>query len=160
MSPRAAWRLESLGYDAYDYVAGKADWLAFDLPYEGYAKLAGPVASREVPTCSFRDRLGDVRQLLETSRFGMLVALNGRGVVMGRLDHDALDEPDDASVEQLMREGPTTIRPSEQLEPLLERMRSRDVDAVLVTRSDGILLGILERVTAEEALDEPDHAHR
>jgi hypothetical protein len=27
MSPRAAWRLESIGFQhVYDYVAGKADW--------------------------------------------------------------------------------------------------------------------------------------
>ena len=36
MSPRAAWRLESIGFTrAYDYVAGKADWGSFGLPLEG-----------------------------------------------------------------------------------------------------------------------------
>jgi hypothetical protein len=36
MSPRAAWRLDELGYgEVYDYVAGKADWLAADLSTEG-----------------------------------------------------------------------------------------------------------------------------
>ena len=36
MSPRAAWRLESLGFTAvYDYVAGKADWFARGLPRAG-----------------------------------------------------------------------------------------------------------------------------
>ena len=36
MSPRAAWRLESLGFgDVYDYVAGKVDWMAAGLPIEG-----------------------------------------------------------------------------------------------------------------------------
>jgi 3-mercaptopyruvate sulfurtransferase SseA len=29
MSPRAAWRLKTLGFErVYDYVGGKADWLA------------------------------------------------------------------------------------------------------------------------------------
>ncbi len=154
MSPRAAWRLESLGYDAYDYVAGKADWLAFDLPHEGYAKLAGATATRDVPTCSFSDRLADVRQQLESSRVGMLVALNAHGVVLGRLGPDALNASDDATVDEVMREGPTTIRPSEELEPLLERMRNASVDGVLVTRSDGTLIGILERNKAQQSLDE------
>ncbi|MDP9404293.1 MAG: rhodanese-like domain-containing protein [Actinomycetota bacterium] len=33
MSPRAAWRLEHLGFaQVYDYVAGKVDWMAAGLP--------------------------------------------------------------------------------------------------------------------------------
>src|SRR5689334_6170303 len=35
LSPRAAARLESLGFaDVYDYAAGKADWIAMGLPTE------------------------------------------------------------------------------------------------------------------------------
>jgi rhodanese-related sulfurtransferase len=42
MSPRAAWRLEAAGFSpVYEYAAGKADWLAADLPFEGTAELAG-----------------------------------------------------------------------------------------------------------------------
>jgi CBS domain-containing protein len=153
MSPRAAWRLESLGVDhVYDYVPGKADWLAFGLPYEGYARLAGEVLTRDVPTCSFRDRLEDVRDRLERSPFGMVVALNHEGVVMGQLRVDALDRDRATTVDQVMREGPTTVRPSEDLDALTERMRRANVDGVLVTRSDGTLLGLLERRRAEQAL--------
>ncbi len=33
MSPRAAARLETLGFDdVYDYVSGKSDWMAAGLP--------------------------------------------------------------------------------------------------------------------------------
>lgn len=156
MSPRAACRLDSLGYDAYDYVAGKSDWLAFGRPYEGVALLAGTVVTTEVPTCSFRDRLGDVREPLEASAFGTLVALSGDGVVMGRLGRAALAEDDDVPVEALMREGPTTVRPSEELGPLVERMRRADVDAVLVTRSDGRLLGLLERERGRQAVEQDE----
>jgi hypothetical protein len=36
MSPRAACRLEALGFsEVYDYVPGKVDWLARGLPREG-----------------------------------------------------------------------------------------------------------------------------
>ncbi len=36
MSPRAAWRLEHFGFEeVYDYVLGKADWLAAGLPTDG-----------------------------------------------------------------------------------------------------------------------------
>ena len=156
MSPRAAWRLASLGYDAYDYVAGEADWLAYGLPYEGFAVLAGQALTTSVPTCSFRDRLGDVRDGLQTSPFGMLVALNQEGVVMGRLDREALATANDdgVTVDRVMREGPTTVRPSEELAPLVERMRRADVNAVLVTGSDGRLLGLLERQRGQAHLED------
>jgi hypothetical protein len=112
MSPRAAWRLESYGYErVYDYAPGKADWLAFNLPHEGFARLAGDVLRHDVPTCGFRERLADVRDRLAASEFGMLVALNDEGIVMGRLDPTALDGDPMTTVDRVMREGPTTIRP-------------------------------------------------
>lgn len=162
MSPRAAWRLETLGFPAYDYVAGKADWLAFGLPYEGYARLAGDHLSTDVATCSLADRVGDVRDQLTSARFGMLVVLNAEGVVLGRLNRTVLDDTGggDVEVSRVMDEGPTTVRPSEALGPLAERMRRADVDGVLVTRSDGRLLGMFERNAAQRALEENDDADR
>ena len=51
MSPRAAWRLEATGFGpVYDYAAGKTDWLAYDLPFEGTAQLAGLFTRRGVAT--------------------------------------------------------------------------------------------------------------
>ena len=53
MSPRAAWRLEATGFGpVYDYVAGKADWLAADLPFEGTAQLVGMFTRRNVAKTS------------------------------------------------------------------------------------------------------------
>src|SRR5690348_9140736 len=53
MSPRAAWRLEAAGFGpVYDYAAGKADWLAADLPFEGSAQLAGMFTRRGVATAA------------------------------------------------------------------------------------------------------------
>ena len=83
-----------------------------------------------------------------------------RGVALGRLDADAVEADDQTTVESRMREGPTTVRPSEDLHALTERMQGADVDAVLVTRSDGTLLALLERETAETALKEAHDADR
>ena len=48
MSPRAAWRLEETGFGpVYDYAAGKADWLAADLPFDGTARLAELTRARD-----------------------------------------------------------------------------------------------------------------
>ena len=51
MSPRAAWRLEAAGFGpVHDYAAGKTDWIAADLPFEGTARLAGLFTRRGVAT--------------------------------------------------------------------------------------------------------------
>lgn len=93
-----------------------------------------------------------MRARLETSRHG-LIAVNEHDVVLGRLGHDALHADDDTRVEQLMREGPTTIRPNAELDDIVERMRRRDIPSLIVTRADGTLLGLLERDRAEEAVE-------
>jgi hypothetical protein len=71
MSPRAAWRLEAAGFGpVYDYAAGKADWLAADLPFEGTAKLAGEFARRGVATAGERTPAAEALRLLDTQGFG------------------------------------------------------------------------------------------
>jgi CBS domain-containing protein len=72
-------------------------------------------------------------------------------VVMGLLT-DIGDTSDDATVEDIMIIGPTTIRPSEPLEAITGRMARQNVDAVLVTDSEGVLLGLLARRDAQVAL--------
>ena len=51
-----------------------------------------------------------------------------------------------------MEIGPTTIRPNERLEPLVDRMRKRGVATIIVSDLKGRLVGILYREDAERAL--------
>ena len=64
MSPRAAWRLESIGFlRVYDYAAGKADWGSFGLPLEGQRHSGTRVGAHllvDVPTCMLDESLKDV----------------------------------------------------------------------------------------------------
>ena len=53
-----------------------------------------------------------------------------------------------------MESGPTTIRTNETLESIAERLRARNVDSILVTTSDGRLVGTLYRQDAERRLEE------
>ena len=158
MSPRAAWRLESLGFTkVFDYVAGKADWLASGLPVEG--KLAdypraGTVARTDVPTCRLTDRLGDVRDRTQDADQNVCVVVNDDRIVLGRLRGDALRGDPGATVESVMESGPTTTRPDDPLEAITERLQSARVASILVTTSDGRLVGLLYRRDAEQRLKE------
>lgn len=154
MSPRAAWRLESMGFThVYDYAAGKADWAAVGLPLKGTAgPWAGEYVRADVPTCRLDERLPDVRRRVRASSWDICIVVNDEQIVLGRLGGQVLRSDADLSVEEAMTEGPSTVRPSVTLEAILERMRKRNLTNVLVTRSDGTLIGVLRREEAEAAL--------
>lgn len=82
------------------------------------------------------------------------VVVNDEGIVLGRLRRESWNAPDDSPVEQVMEEGPTTIRPDEDLDSLAMRMLDRNVDSVLISDPDGRLLGVLYRKDAQAALSE------
>jgi CBS domain-containing protein len=144
MSPRAAWRLEAAGFGpVYDYAAGKADWLAADLPFEGRARLAGAVTRRAVATVEERTPAAEALRLLDAQGFGPVLVLNRAGVVMGAAYRDALaSAPAEAETGSVMRFGVSTVRPSEDAAALTHRMGGKGVTRVVVTRSDGTLVGL------------------
>ena len=144
MSPRAAWRLEVAGVaPVYDYTAGKADWLAADLPFDGDALLVGPLTRRNVPAVQQDDTIAKARAQLEAFGFGPVVVLHPAGVVLGTLRREQLElAAADAPVAGLVRFGTSTVRPSEQVADLVPRMAHRGVTRVVVTRSDGSLVGL------------------
>jgi len=144
MSPRAAWRLEAAGFSpVYDYVAGKTDWLAADLPFEGTAELVGMFTRREVATASEDTPAHEALRRLDARGFGPVLVLNPAGVVMGAAYRKALaSAAEGATAETVMRFGVTTVRPSEQAADLAHRMSHAQVSRVVVTRSDGTLVGL------------------
>jgi Mg/Co/Ni transporter MgtE len=156
MSPRAASRLEALGFrQVYDYLAGKADWASFGLPIEGRLPSATRVGAHvrtDVPACGLDDRMSTVRDHVRAAGWDTCFVTDQRGVVAGRLGRAALARDDDVSVEEAMTLGPSTVRPSLELEKAVERMRGQNLTTLPVTRSDGVLVGVLRRQDAERAL--------
>ncbi len=144
MSPRAAWRLEEAGFGpVYDYVAGKTDWLAADLPFEGTAQLAGMFTRRGVATVAEDSPAAEALRLLDAQGFGPVLVLNQAGVVMGAAYRDSLaSAAPEAEAGMVMRFGVSTVRPSEDAAALAHRMGHADVTRVVVTRSDGTLVGL------------------
>jgi CBS domain-containing protein len=156
MSPRAAWRLESLGFpQVYKYAAGEADWLAFGFPTEGRdadTPRVGQIARRDVPTCSLRERVSEIRDRVEMAGWDECLVVNDQRVVLGRLRGSALEAPVETMAEAIMEPGPTTTRPDEPLTKLVPRLRDKHVERIVVTTPGGRLVGIAERRTAEAAL--------
>jgi CBS domain-containing protein len=154
MSPRAAWRLESLGFtEVYDYAAGKADWAAAGLPVEGKATETpriGEAARTDVPTCELRERIGDVRERVRAAGWDTCLVVNEERVVLGRLFRTELDGQADASAETVMRSGPSTFRPNVSVEEMTRFMSERDISTAVVTTSDGRLVGLFQRDTSAE----------
>jgi hypothetical protein len=144
MSPRAAWRLEAAGFGpVYDYAAGKMDWLAADLPFQGTASWRGCSPAAAWPPSQKPPRPPRPCALLDAQGFEPVLVLNQAGVVMGAAYRDALaSAPGEAETASVMRFGVSTVRPSEDAAALANRMNQRGVTRVVVTRSDGTLVGL------------------
>lgn len=150
----------------YDYAGGLEDWAnaGEELAGEhggGRASLLALV--REVPTLRAAATAADARDRIGDATF--LLVLDEDGVVLGKVLARSLEQDGiaDGPVGDLMIEGPTTIRPTEHLVPLLERMQQARTSSVVVTSNQGELLGVLFTEDAEAAVaelhDDHEHAH-
>src|SRR6266511_1950019 len=156
MSPRAAARLESIGFEqVYDYVAGKADWGSAGLPLEGAngsETRAGAHVRADVPTCRLDDRLHVVCEQLDESGWDTCFVVDKRRVVLGRIGRRAIRVREEVTAEEAMTPGPSTSRHSARLREAVERMHRQDLTNLPLTTSDGRLAGRLTLHDAEEAL--------
>jgi CBS-domain-containing membrane protein len=147
MSPRAACRLEALGFtEVYDYVTGKADWLARALPTEGAGARPPRVADvlrDDVVTADLDERIADIASRVDASPYGFALVTSRGGVLLGRLRRATLRGDPAATAEQVLEPGPSTIRPDTDPAALSSRLRERKLNTAVVTDPDGVLLGIV-----------------
>lgn len=154
MSPRAAWRLESLGFrDVYDYAAGKADWFARGRPIEGEraeVPRVGGLARADVPTCRLEETVLAVSERVRAAGWDTCIVVNDERVVLGRLFASELASDGSTAVEDVMRSGPSTFRPNVVVAEMTRLMDERDLSTALVTTSEGRLVGLFRRSDAQE----------
>jgi len=123
MSPRAASRLATLGYDVYDYTPGKVDWMS-GLPIEGTQAgrtTALTLIRDDVATCAFDKPSDQVRRRIDEARYGLALALSSNRIVLGRVRRSRLADAG-GSVESALKPGPSTIRPHTSIEDLTARL--------------------------------------
>lgn len=153
MSPRAAWRLESLGFgEVYDYVGSKMEWIGAGLPWEGseasQPKLAD-LATADVALCALDDTVGVVRAALGQGPVCLVV--NEERIVLGLVRAEALGPDDDRPVSEVMDEGPSTYRPHVRAAEMAERLDEHPQPRILVTTLDGRLVGMARAEDITEA---------
>jgi CBS domain-containing protein len=95
----------------------------------------------EVPTCRLDESVGQVGTRAQERGFIMCVVVNDRGIVFGGISKRDWEMDPTALAEQLMDGAPPTLRPSDSLEKAEQVLQKSDRGAVLVTDSDGKLLG-------------------
>lgn len=156
MSPRAACRLEGLGFHrVYDYVDGIADWKAAGLAIEGTADPGQRVIDAiraDVPTCQTDDTIASIRSRTVDAGWEICVVTDCDGMAIGRIRGDAFDRPGEQLAGAVMESGMSTVRPDQPLQPLVERMHDRNAPNVIATTPQGKLLGILLRDEADRLL--------
>lgn len=161
MSPRAAWRLESLGFtQVYDYTDGKLDWLAAGLPTEGTnarSPRAGDVAIPDVTTCGTHEGTGEVRKRVAAAGWDVCVVVNDERVVFGVIRAEELGRGGNEPVEAVMRPGPSTFRPHVPIAEMAHYMVHHDLASSPITTSDGRLVGLLR---VEDAVHVAHEQHR
>jgi CBS-domain-containing membrane protein len=154
MSPRAACRLEALGFtELYYYGAGEADWLARALPTEGdepRPRRAADLLRDDVATADLHERIADVLPRVHASPYGFALVTGSGGVLLGRLRRAALEGDRAATAEQVMEAGPSTIRPDTEAAALARRLRERELTTAVVSDPDGVLLGVVRLVDLEQ----------
>ncbi len=159
MAPRAAARLESLGFtNVFEYKAGKQDWLAAGLPAAGRRAEEPTIAAvmrRDVPRFGLEDRAGPILETMRAGGWDWAAVVDAAGLLLGRVKAGEITTPE-ARARDVMEEGPSTYRPNVRLDELHRRMLDHHFDTAFVTDPDGRLRGVVARRDIARALE----AHR
>ena len=154
MSPRAACRLETLGFEhVYDYVPGKADWLGRGLPTEGTdadRPRVCALARDDVVTCSLDMPIAGVIGEIDASPYGFALVVADDRTLLGRLRRSKLADADpQAPAEEVMDPGPSTVRADLDVDELRKRLDKRDLKTALVSTPEGKLIGVVTRAALD-----------
>lgn len=154
MSPRAAWRFESLGFaQVFHYVAGVADWTAAGLPVEGSISAvptAGAAAQKETALCSPDDPVGEAASRAKAAGEDSCLVINDQQIVMGRLYYKDLEANAGVRVQDVMDPGPSTFRPNVPVNDIADFMKQHGLNTTPITTSEGRYVGMLHLEAADK----------
>lgn len=147
LSPRAACRLEQLGFtDVYDYVPGKVAWLGEGLPGEGRKRpeqRVAAIADPDVPLLPAGATVGDARSAMAEG--DLAIVLNDDAVVLGVVRRQVLGLPPETPIAEVLQPGPSTFRPSMTIKEMVEYFHRSDESRAIVSTHAGRWIGLIRR---------------
>jgi Mg/Co/Ni transporter MgtE len=90
----------------------------------------------------------------------LAVVVNNERVVFGLLREKTMADDPNPAAEQLMKSGPATIRPGWTSEKATEYLRRNKLARILVTTSDGRLVGLFDQKEAQRQMVRLHTAHQ
>ena len=133
----------------FDFVEGKAGWLANGLPREGETQsvlYAGEAVDGDPPVCALNSTATEIRNAIDSKAYPFCVVLGPARTVLGRVGVEALAAADPAATaESLMEPGPSTVRFNTPADELVQRLARDELETTLVTTPAGCLVGVFRR---------------
>ena len=130
----------------YDYVAGKAAWLAEGLPGDGLltdSQRAGAYARPGTTTFDADATVADV--VKADDDWDVAAVLGPGGALLGAIRSEVRDLPPDVTIDSVMYTAPPTVRPSVPARELASSMDDDGRHHVFVTTLTGRLVGVVYR---------------
>jgi len=109
---------------------------------------------RNIPTCHQNDSAEDIKKRAGQFGFDLCPVVNEEGVLLGVVHQKTWQDDPIAQAATIMDFAPKTIRPSHSVDAAIELLIKTNRDFVLITTSDGKLLGIFrnERTPREQQI--------
>ena len=132
---------------------GKVDWLARGLPTEGERTgelRVGDLARDDAVTCELNDSAAAVARRIDDSPYGFALVLAEDGTLLGRLRRSAIEDATEATAEDLMTPGPSTVRPDTEPAALRKKLDAKNLKTAIVSTPEGHVIGVVLRAALEE----------
>src|SRR5262249_21223018 len=91
------------------------------------------------------DRIADVRDLIERSRYPFALVTSDDGTLLGRAPASALDRASEQPVWDVAEPGPKTFRPHISVEQVAAVLVDKGLRWAIVTTPEGRVLGVASR---------------
>jgi predicted transcriptional regulator len=131
------------------------DWLIHRRPIEGTRATDPTVADLardDVVACALSDRVGEISKRVAESPYPFALVVQD-GVVLGRLPASKLGGDPEATAEQVMEPGPSTVRPHKTAAGVAHDLAEGDLRWAIVTTPEGELIGVAARQDLEAAVE-------
>jgi predicted transcriptional regulator len=127
----------------YGYSAGKADWVAMDMPTEGAhsLKTIQHRIRKDVPTCGLNEKLAAIKTAA-LGDWNICAVVDSDRIVLGLLDFSVVKDVQ-GTVEEFMKPAPPTFRPGLSIDKASAFFEESNREFALITKSTGQLIGII-----------------